>query len=87
MSTHHIQMSVGTVLRMLRSKRETRMLERMFEVPAEDIHLECEQLIQDGKLYLPTAGCTTKDPTGKCHGHRSKAAQPTNQPPKEVIDG
>lgn len=68
---HHIQMKVSTVLEMLGTKPETKRLVGMFEMSPENIRQDCEDLIREGKLYIPTAGCETTDPAGECLGHPS----------------
>ena len=75
--THHMQMKVSTVLEMLGSKRDSKQLEKMFDMTPNVIRQECEDLITDGRLFIPTQGCNTEDPTGKCNGH-SNIKPPTN---------
>lgn len=65
----HMQMKVSTVFEMLGNARETKQLVKMFELQPDEIRRQCEELIKQGKLYLPTEGCDTSDPTGKCNGH------------------
>lgn len=69
MSTHHLQMKVSTVLEMLGSKRETKRLVKMFNMSESRIRADCDELLEAGRLYIPTQGCDTDDPTGKCNGH------------------
>lgn len=66
---YHLMMKVSTVLEMLGNKRETKRLLNMFSLDPDEIRQECEKLIEQGKVYLPTDGCDTKDPAGKCLGH------------------
>lgn len=70
----HIMMKVSTVFEMLGNAKETKQLVKMFQIQPDQIRSECEELIKQGKLYLPTEGCTTTDPTGKCNGHPEKVA-------------
>ncbi len=70
---HHIKMKVSTVLDMLGTKKGVKQLERMFEIPAEDIFLECGRLTAEGKIYLDTAGCDNSGPFGDCPGHDDPA--------------